>query len=48
MPAGWILLAFTILYAFLGGYLTGMLYAALGIRTDAYRCASGAGASLAA
>ncbi|EFN56973.1 expressed protein [Chlorella variabilis] len=38
---GWILLAFTILYAFLGGYLTGMLYAALGIRTDAYRTMSG-------
>ncbi|KAL4425351.1 hypothetical protein ABPG75_009367 [Micractinium tetrahymenae] len=38
---GWIVLAFTALYAVLAGYQTGMLFAALGIRQDAYRTMSG-------
>ena len=35
--AGCILLAFAVLYAVLAGYLTGMLFAAKGIRQDNYR-----------
>lgn len=36
--AGYILLAFTVLYAFEAGYFTGMLFAAEDIRGYDYRC----------